>query len=821
MARYSKIDFSGGLNQRVDPSRVNFTAEYYALINARTRRNVLRPIYKPLEITHGLPASGILQGVYAINSYLVVFVNGKAYYRFFDPDSNFWTQITQFQMSSTEDRLYMELVPASTVNYVRKLATADDVSGAVKLFTQIAGTPQAAIVMDGVNRPWKIFPDTSAAQVGSYADWTTEVPEYVPIAKFPLFMGAKLYCVGKDARGSYNQIFHSVSGAPFNFVTAVTTTGDKISPVESEGGAQALAYNADFGETTALKLVRRDAGEVLYLSTIKNSHLVIPDFTRLIYGEPQFARQFLFSVGALNNESVIPDINGDTAVVHQSGIKTFNSILQFRNEGRNAPFSMEINDLLADLIQSSAASIYFDNYAVFAVNTRYGSAILWYDTLLQKWASIDQFDNVGAIKQFCAMTTRTTNKLFFITTDNRLFEYFGSTEVAPVKIYFSDLLPDAVGAEHRIESVQLYLNEVRSPGWIQTSILADKRLAGTLYKQLTTDSVTTTTNDPVPYPTSAEPVGQPITFDFRASGRTSRRTGPLIILNADADISGIEINTSAVTSRVQELEKPFSSPDQQPTTIIFIGNDGTTDSSRLLLQKQIKRANPDYIIGLGNHSLPSGSSSDIASKLTAYWGALRNLSKFYAVPGNVELSNDAGEPFFSALAQAPTRYFKLDAGFADLFLLNSGINTAGTQIEPDNLDGASFELSTQMQWLRGQLAASTKNAKIVVMCHPPYSSAVGDTPGFTTLRSTLLQSWGATALVSGKSAIYERLFANNLVHFVAGTGSATLGSVTTPLAQSEKRVTGVTGYLKMVVYPLSTLFQFVDANGTIYDEYLQ
>lgn len=821
MPEYKTIGFAGGINQNVDATRVE-SGEYYALLSGRTRENVISPIREPRDLTSGLPTDQSLQGIYSAGRLQLVVSGGQVYFKNFDPESANWNKIPNLQMSSDADRVYIELVPASYKNYKRLSYENGNISAPIKYSQMIRGAPQCAVVCDGINQPWAVFPDATARVLNNYAQWTPENREYVPIGVLPVYHDNILYMVGKDLSGAINQIFRSVTGRPLDFIVAVDENGDKTSTQESEGGAPALAHRIAYGDLTAIAKIPAVKG-AFYGSTISDSWLVIPDYEDLVYGEPTFSNQYLFSVGALN-ENCIVDALGNTALVHYSGIRDFNSIMTLLNEGKNSPFSRKINSLIKDITQDYAAAVSYDNYAIFAVKTRYGIALIWYDTLSQQFTSIDQIAGLGQIKQFSVVQTKTTRRLLFITQDNKLYEWEGGTKMLNTKVYFRDFLPTIEGStEHYINKVSLQFSTIKQPGHVQVSTIVDSKITATKAVSLSVDEVVDGQYDPIPYPLTTKAAGGPVIFDFEKVQSRGFRAGALLSWNAE---------TSLLMAKIDTIEDASSKPDRlcdtaqnnvQAETIFFIGDDGTTREARQTLNKNIYRAKPDYVIGCGDHSYETGSVSDVSTKLLNYWNSYRLARKFFAVPGNHDLDTANGEAFFQALLQAPTRYFKVATSHVDIYCCNSGIKTNGTQIEPDNLDEATITESRQMRWLKERLSESRTNRRfaVVVWHHPPYTSSASYYPGIAAMQNIPLQQWGANALVCGHAHLYERLVKDGFPYFISGVGSDDrFHSVNSTLSPySYVTITQKVGFLKMVANPLSLRFSFVDINNTEYDSF--
>lgn len=805
-----------GIDQRLESSKAPDDGTYYLLVNGRTRRNTIEPVQLPTKLD--LP-DGTIQGLYGFGKYALVFIGGAGYYRNFD-EGGPWRIISGLAMSAAAERVYVAAVPGALVRY-RRIGAAP--KSDVELGAPVLPSPAAFVVMDGESQPWIVFDDGSARVTGTFATHSADDPEYVPAAcKFPTYVGGKLYCVGKDINGRYTQIYHSATGQPLNFMVAVNEDGEKISADEVVHGANAVATSVDFNEVTGLHRLPA-AGGVFLVSTINNTYLVQPDESFLLYGEPFHNHQFLFPVGALNDQSVV-DILGDTAVIHASGIRSFNAIQTLQNEGRNSPFSQAVNDLFEGVTQTAGASVAFENYVAFSVSTTFGDGILWFDTIIQAFVSLDIYPTVGRVTQFAVINvTGEAPRLLFYTADNYVYEAF-TGDTATVRFYSRDYLPQQVddvrtNDEHRITTALLAFADVTADGYVGVTPFTDK-VMGTRRLQILTAGAAAASGGPNPFPgpivRSDQTAMAP--FDLRVETTFGSRIGLLVEFNCAAKFLGMRFSTEQRNGAIEmNVAQPTTLADE--TRLVFVGDDGVISDTRTTLHTAMRVENPTAVIGLGDHAYDSGTVAEVAARLSAYWVTPALAGKFFAVPGNHDLDTDAGEPFFSALRQAPTRYFSRVFGFVEVFFVNSGLNTAGAQIEPDNTDGATLATSRQFRWLKRKLAESTAPHKIVVWHHPPHTSNANYFPGVAAMQSVPLAAWGATALICGHAHCYERLFIDGLTHYVVGTGGRELtGFAATPLASSHARENRY-GYLRMVAGPFSARFEFVDINGVVYDKY--
>lgn len=807
---FVKRNWYGGINQLTDRSKVDFASEYALLVNGRVRNNNVTPVTGPLDITAGLPTAAAPQGIYGVGKFLLVFAGGLAYYRDYTSPSTAWNSVLGFTMSPTAPKIYAEAIPASTVNFERKAVSDDDLKAGMKLSGNRNSSPQAIICMDGVSQPWLIFPDGTARVTKNFNEWSTDDAEYVPIAKYPFYYNGVLYCIGQDTTGTFNQIFRSVTGRPCDFLIIVNAAGNKTG-TEQERGAPALAERVDYDEVTYIGAINSDDGTFL-VTTAQNSYAVTPDYQNTIAAEPTFIKQYLFGIGSINDESVT-DVLGDTVVIHGRGIRSFNGVQQLKFEGKYSPFNLRINRMLEGIIQTATAATTWENYAVFSINTVYGYGLLWYDMLLDRWVSLDLYDNVDAAAQFAAVTVGTVNKLFMRTVSGRIYELFAGERERCV-VHLADLLPTEDGKLHSLSAVYATFSYSSTSGYAEVACIVDGEYVNSMANALPAQAVAPTGGV---LPVSGQlvidtPSTQPLTFLTSRYDFLGARISTVISWNTDAQLLQTTVVTSVQGPRTKNYDPTLSAA---PIKIILLGSDANLTSSSEALNVLIKKENANYVLGLGSHTF-DGTANDIALRLRPHWNAIHALGTFYAVPGPAELDTSIGEPFFQYVRQYPSRYSKFVTPYATFFLFNAGFDSSGTQVEPDNLDGPTLAASTQASWLATQAGAANTQFKFVLLGTPPLSSAG---VGQSSLAAIPFAANGIDAVFSGLGN-YERIEATDRVVYVnAGTGGNVATPFGTSLSTSAIRLSTL-GYVRLTLLPLSALIEFVDSNGDVLDRRL-
>lgn len=795
-----KENFLGGIQNQFAPEKSDTQNAYALGINVRVRTNVVKPVRAPAKLVR---PSGTLQALYTFDDNILIFVDGAAYYR--KVSATTWTKIDGISLAASATRVWCCLLPGSTVNFQRKTKYGVADFGAPTAFQ-----PACVFACDGVSQPVLIFPDGTGRTTKNWAQWTADDREYVPICKCPMEYNGKLYLVVRDEQDRFTQIVSSVSGRCLDFVTLVNDSGDKAGTSEKDFGAYALRINVSYDEITALSAQNQQPGTFI-VTTARATFAVTQDLQNLIAGEPTHMRQVLFPVGSLGPDA-IADLNGDTAVVYPGGIRTFNGVATMRWEGRNSPLNQQIQNLTTTELQTTGAAVSFDNYTGFAVTTKYGPGIVWWDQTLNVFVAVDIFQGVDTVEQFAVVLTPALQQLYFRTTAGYLFQAFvGSYAEAQITLHdYTSGEPNPLA----LRKVQLAFNLV-STGHVAVDVLSDGNLVSLPIRDISAGEPVYASR--VGQLSDALPAARLLNWQL-GSPRNAYRSGVTIRWSGGAELSRILLDGETAAGQTNSPDNDVAATNE-PSVLVFIGDDGQVNADRTALNSQIRAEKSlTAVIGCGDHIYYSGTQAELDTVLAPYWGYDRDRGMFYAVPGNHDLDTASGAAFFQFMRQTPTTYSKVSFNDVDVFLFNTGYKTDGTQIEVDNLDGASIDTSTQAQWLLRELAASTARNKIVVWHHPPYTSSATYYPGKTQLR-TLTQKIadaGATALICGHAHIYERI-SKYLPIFTVGTGGADLVAVGSTLAEGSQKTLVTYGYLRVTCDPLRAKFEFVDSAGAVRD----
>jgi hypothetical protein len=799
MVIFKQNDFSGGLDTQLDAAKSPDNA-YPLLVNARVRRNVISPTNRHQKLL--LPA-GNFQGLYAAGQYIILFSSGVAYFAditvtppVFQPVAN-WTT-----MDADVSRIYAEIVPA-TANFFNRDGTPDETTNTFN--GTIAAFSHALFVFDGINQPQAILPDGTARVLKTYADWSKDDPEYVPIGSLPAVAGNKLFVVDPDR----TRIYHSVTGRCSDFVVNLTNDGEK------GGDAATVSQTVSYNAITALKAL---SSSQLLVGTLYGTFVLDFDYDRAQFGEPYLRPVFLFASGPLNEISIV-DILQDTAFITQTGIHGFNAVAQAKRESNNFPLGAKIRGLLQNP-QSDTCAGFHDDYAYFAVNTIYGYGAIVFDTTTQGFQSLDL--SFGRVKQFATTKVSGYERMFYITHNNEIFEAFAEEEKNVARVYLGDWTPNEASQTALVELVNAVFANVRGSGIAKLSLFADNVEHEVISVQCTNADITTTFPVPIPYVKKNQVFSPAWALSNKSRGW---RSGLLIEWDFDGDLTDVALEGN-IDLGPTVVDVAQDSPTQSDI-FAFIGSSGYTNELNTggsfpaenyievaveKGEKYVYVANGNGVLAIGNKQIASGIFTATADavqihgtgaktftlrKASAYIsvldsiyamsrvdailhggnfaypdGALLDVTAaripvkypIHAVAGEVDIATDDGTAFFNKMGVP--NYFTRSFEYVDFFFFNSSLVYA-----PDGTSSTSIQAAEVKIWAEN----STKRFKILVIPDAPYTTATGLYPGRTDLR--YFADYGISAIISTSGKLMERYDVNGFPYLVCGAGGQDLATV--------------------------------------------
>ena len=182
------------------------------------------------------------------------------------------------------------------------------------------------------------------------------------------------------------------------------------------------------------------------------------------------------------------------------------------------------------------------------------------------------------------------------------------------------------------------------------------------------------------------------------------------------------------------------------SSVVMVGAGDIADCTRSgdSLTANLMDTIPGTVFALGDNAYPNGSSSDYANCYAPTWG--RHKARTRPIPGNHDyVSHDSSGYFgyFGAAAGDPAKgYYSYDLGAWHIIALNSQI--------------AHWTGSPQEQWLRADLAASTKRCTLAYWHYPLFSSSTVEVDTASRALWRALYDAGVELVLNGHHHDYER-----------------------------------------------------------------
>jgi PKD repeat protein len=248
--------------------------------------------------------------------------------------------------------------------------------------------------------------------------------------------------------------------------------------------------------------------------------------------------------------------------------------------------------------------------------------------------------------------------------------------------------------------------------------------------------------------------------------------------------------------------------------LVGAGNVATCGNSNDEATAKLLDVIPGTVFADGDLAYDNGSKDRFSKCYNPTWG--RHKARTRPVPGEIEYKTSGASGYFgyfgSAAGSSGKGYYSYDIGDWHVVALNSAISTAAG--------------SAQEQWLRADLAASSKRCTIAYWHHPLFFSAG------STVNSAVKPLWddlyaaGAELVVNGHYENYERFApqtpggtadtAAGIREFVVGTGGVGHNSFGTVAANSAVRNSSTYGVLQLTLSDdgsNSYTWQFVPVAG--------
>ena len=260
-----------------------------------------------------------------------------------------------------------------------------------------------------------------------------------------------------------------------------------------------------------------------------------------------------------------------------------------------------------------------------------------------------------------------------------------------------------------------------------------------------------------------------------------------------------------------------------PDVLVGAGDIATCDLPEDSATAALVNATAGTVFTLGDNAYPDGAAADYANCYHPSWGLVKDRTR--PVVGNHDyFSSSSAAPYFAyfgAAAGEPGKgWYSYDVGTDwHVVVLNSNCTNVGGC-------GAG---SVQEQWLRADLAASTRPCTVAMWHNPRFSSGEHGNDSSTDAFWKALYADGAELVLNGHDHDYERFApqdpsagadpTHGIRQFVVGTGGQDFRSFSsTVAANSEVRSIAAHGVLRLTLSSGSYGWTFLPVPGKTLDE---
>ncbi|MGH3136359.1 MAG: metallophosphoesterase [Gaiellaceae bacterium] len=260
-----------------------------------------------------------------------------------------------------------------------------------------------------------------------------------------------------------------------------------------------------------------------------------------------------------------------------------------------------------------------------------------------------------------------------------------------------------------------------------------------------------------------------------------------------------------VAANCESVLRPVSSPQ---TFVVAAAGDiagaGSGDEQTASVLDEIA---PRVVLTLGDNAYPDGTLSEFQSYYAPTWG--RHRSRTRPSPGNHDYHTEGASGYFTYFGpRSPGPYYSFDLGSWHLISLNSEISMA--------------EGSTQYEWLRDDLAASSARCTLAYWHKPRFTAGRYEDFTFTTPIWRLLYAAKAEVVLGGHDHNYQRYELmtpdgkpaplRGIREFVVGTGGRSLYDMSRD-PRREAAQARVLGVLKLTLRPSGYDWRFAPVSG--------
>ncbi|ROQ77091.1 discoidin domain-containing protein [Streptomyces sp. NBC_01260] len=227
-----------------------------------------------------------------------------------------------------------------------------------------------------------------------------------------------------------------------------------------------------------------------------------------------------------------------------------------------------------------------------------------------------------------------------------------------------------------------------------------------------------------------------------------------------------------------------------------------------------QKLNPKFYLTMGDNQYDDARIADFRAYYDKTWGAFKD--KTHPVPGNHETYDPAGslvgyKTYFGAIAYPQGKsYYSFDEGNWHFIALDSN----------------SLDQSAQTDWLKADLAKNSKACIAAYWHHPLYSSGGHGNDPVSRPVWKILYGAKADLVLNGHDHHYERFAPQNpdgkatadgITEIVGGMGGAEPYPIENVQPNSQKRISGEYGVLKLDFTDSGYSWSYVGTDGKAKD----
>jgi hypothetical protein len=269
------------------------------------------------------------------------------------------------------------------------------------------------------------------------------------------------------------------------------------------------------------------------------------------------------------------------------------------------------------------------------------------------------------------------------------------------------------------------------------------------------------------------------------------------------------------------LPLPTFGPDPSGTVVLTgagdiarCGSDGARQTSDLLLAQQ------GAFFTAGDNAYEAGTASEFASCYDPTWGRVRGRT-ILPVAGERDWATKGAAGYLAEFgptaAPQGVTWYSTDIGAWHVIVLDSDCAQVG----------GCAATSPQGRWLANDLTTSTARCTLAIWHQPRFSSGEQGDDAQVAPFWDLLHRDGAELVINAHDRDYERFAPQDpgareerpggIREIVVGTGGADLGQFGRTAPNSEFRMAGTYGVLRLTLHPANYDWEFLPVTGDIAD----